>query len=120
MDTVVEMVKSSHASTPNHSNSVTLLGETKCEHDKIIYHTNVRKTYFATVFELLKKIKLFMEKHNKRTEEVDDKGPSTLCANDSPHDYSLTKNNKIKVISPQRYQVAQGFQSEASIVRKMN
>jgi hypothetical protein len=69
MDTVVEMVKSIHASAPNHGNSVVLLGETECEHDEIIYHTDVRKlhTCFATVFELLKKIKLFMEKYNKIT-----------------------------------------------------
>ena len=48
--------------------------------------------YFAAFFELPKKIKLFMGKYNKRTEELDDEEPSILQKSGSPHDYSMTKN----------------------------
>jgi hypothetical protein len=65
------------ASVLNHREFVALLGEIESEHGEIIYHTNVRWLSRGSVlqrfFDLLKKIKLFMEK-SKRIEELDDKG----------------------------------------------
>jgi hypothetical protein len=66
------------ANALNHREFVALLGEIESEHGEIIYHTNVRWLSRGSVlqwfFYLLKEIKLFMEKKNKRTEELDDDG----------------------------------------------
>jgi hypothetical protein len=77
MDTVVKTVNFIRASAINHHEFVELLGEIESEHGEIIYHTNVRWLSHGSVsqwfFDLLKEIKLFMEK-KKRIEENDDEG----------------------------------------------
>jgi hypothetical protein len=78
MDTVVKTVNFICASAINHHEFVELLREIESEHGKMIYHTNVRRLSRRSVlqwfFDLLKEIKLFMEKKNKRIEEKDDEG----------------------------------------------
>jgi hypothetical protein len=78
MDTVVKTVKFVCACALNHREFVALLGKIKSEHGEIIYHINVRLLSRGSVlqrfFDLLKEIKLFMEKKNKIIEELDDEG----------------------------------------------
>jgi hypothetical protein len=78
MDTVVKTVNFIRASVLHHRELVELLGEIKSEHCEIIYHTNVRWFSRGSVlqwfFDLLKEIKLFKKKKNKRIEDLDDEG----------------------------------------------
>jgi hypothetical protein len=75
MGTVVKTVNFIRACALNHREFVALLGETESEHGEIIYHTNVRWLSRGSVlqrfWDLLKEIKLFMKKKNKRIEELD-------------------------------------------------
>jgi hypothetical protein len=57
------------ASVLNHRECAALLGEIESEHGEIIYHTNVRWSSRGSLLQLL-----FMEKKNKRIEELDDEG----------------------------------------------
>jgi hypothetical protein len=76
IDTVAKTVNFILASALNHCEFVALLGEIESEHGEIIYYTNMRWLSRGSVlqqfFYLLKEIKLFMEKKNKRIEELDD------------------------------------------------
>jgi hypothetical protein len=108
MVSVIKSVTFIRGSALNHREFVDLLGEIESEHGEIIYHANVRWLNRGSVlqrfFDLLKEIKLFVEKNNKRIEELDDEGwisDVAFSVDVTGHLNTLKKSYKAKISSLQ-------------------